>query len=67
MAKRRSSRLVSVRPAASALRPRPVVRNLLSPDEYSELDVTKLARHILDFSLSSIGRPAWSERKGAVR
>jgi len=45
----------------------PVVRNLLSPDEYSELDVTKLARHILDFSLSSIGRPARSERKGAVR
>jgi AcrR family transcriptional regulator len=45
----------------------PVVRNLLTPDEYSELDVTKLAKHILDFSLSSIGRVARSGRKGAVR
>jgi AcrR family transcriptional regulator len=45
----------------------PVVRNLLTSNEYSELDVTKLARHILDFSLSSIGRPARGERKGAVR
>jgi TetR/AcrR family transcriptional regulator, regulator of cefoperazone and chloramphenicol sensitivity len=45
----------------------PVVRNLLTSNEYSELDVTKLAKHILDFSISSIGRPAQSERKGAVR
>jgi AcrR family transcriptional regulator len=45
----------------------PVVRNLLSSEEYSELDVAKLAQHILDFSLSSIGRSASSERKGAVR
>ena len=45
----------------------PVVRNLLTPDEYSELDVTKLAKHVLDFSLSSIGRVARSGRKGAVR
>jgi CRP-like cAMP-binding protein len=41
MAKRRSSRLVSVRPAASALRPRPVVRNLLlaslPPEEQDRL------------------------------
>jgi AcrR family transcriptional regulator len=45
----------------------PVVRNLLTSKEYSELDVAKLAQHILDFSLSSIGRPARGERKGAVR
>jgi AcrR family transcriptional regulator len=45
----------------------PVVRNLLSSEEYSELDVAKLAQHILDFSLSPIGRPARGERKGAVR
>jgi len=45
----------------------PVVRNLLTPAEYSELDVTKLAKHVLDFSLSSIGRVARSGRKGAVR
>ena len=45
----------------------PVIRNLLTSSEYSELDVAKLAQHILDFSLSSIGRPARGERKGAVR
>jgi TetR/AcrR family transcriptional regulator, regulator of cefoperazone and chloramphenicol sensitivity len=45
----------------------PVVRNLLSSEEYSELNVAKLAQHILDFSLTSIGRPARGERKGAVR
>src|SRR3954471_11295032 len=45
----------------------PVVRNLLSSEEYSELDVAKLAQHISDFSLSSVGRPARTERKGAVR
>ena len=45
----------------------PVVRNLLTSKEYSELDVAKLAQHILDFSLESNGRPARGERKGAVR
>jgi hypothetical protein len=45
----------------------PVVRNLLSAEDYSELDVAKLAQHILDFSLSSIGRPVRNQRKGAVR
>jgi AcrR family transcriptional regulator len=45
----------------------PVVRNLLSSEEYSELNVAKLAQHILDFSLSSIGRATRGERKGAVR
>ena len=32
----------------------PVVRNLLSADEYSSCDVEKLADHIVKFSLSSI-------------
>jgi TetR/AcrR family transcriptional regulator, regulator of cefoperazone and chloramphenicol sensitivity len=45
----------------------PVVRNLLTSEEYSKLDVAKLAQHISDFSLSSIGRPAQSERQGAAR
>ena len=45
----------------------PVVRNLLTSKEYSELDVAKLAQHILDFSLSSIGQPARDQRRGAVR
>jgi AcrR family transcriptional regulator len=45
----------------------PVIRNLLTSDEYSELEVAKLARHILDFSLSSVGRPVRGERKGVVR
>jgi AcrR family transcriptional regulator len=45
----------------------PVVRNLLNSKEYSELDVAKLAQHILEFSLASIGRPAHGERKGAMR
>jgi AcrR family transcriptional regulator len=45
----------------------PVIRNLLNSKEYSELDIQKLAQHILDFSLASIGRPARGERKGAVR
>jgi len=45
----------------------PVVRNLLTSKEYSELDVAKLAQHILDFSLASLGRSTPSKRKGAVR
>src|SRR3954453_19411412 len=45
----------------------PVVRNLLSSKEYSELDVAKLAQHILDFSLASIERPTRGQRKGVVR
>jgi TetR/AcrR family transcriptional regulator, regulator of cefoperazone and chloramphenicol sensitivity len=44
----------------------PVIRNLLTSSDYSELDVAKLAEHILDFSLASIGRIARNERKGAV-
>jgi TetR/AcrR family transcriptional regulator, regulator of cefoperazone and chloramphenicol sensitivity len=45
----------------------PVVRNLLTAEQYSELDVSMIAQHILDFSLASIGRPVKRERKGAVR
>src|SRR4051794_39602937 len=42
----------------------PVIRNLLTSKEYSELDIAKLAEHILDFSLASIERSARNERKG---
>ena len=45
----------------------PVIRNLLTSKEYSELDIAKLAQHISDFSLASIGRPVRHEQKGAVR
>jgi TetR/AcrR family transcriptional regulator, regulator of cefoperazone and chloramphenicol sensitivity len=45
----------------------PVIRNLLTSKEYSELDIEKLAQHILDFSLSSIGQAVREQRKGAVR
>jgi len=44
----------------------PVVRNLLTAVEYSELDVAKLTQHILDFSLSSVSRPG-RKRNGALR
>jgi AcrR family transcriptional regulator len=45
----------------------PVIRNLLTAKEYSELDIAKVAEHILQFSLSSIGQTARRKRKGAVR
>jgi AcrR family transcriptional regulator len=45
----------------------PVIRNLLTDKQYSELDIAKIAEHILQFSLSSIERTARRERKGAVR
>lgn len=45
----------------------PVIRNLLTSKDYSELDIEKLAQHILDFSLSSIGRPVREQRKGVMR
>src|SRR5215212_3963850 len=44
----------------------PVVRNLLTSDEYTELDVAKLAQHIAEFSLSSVGCTAQSNRHGAA-
>lgn len=45
----------------------PVIRNLLSSDEYSALDIGRLARHISDFSLTSIKGKASSALKGAMR
>jgi AcrR family transcriptional regulator len=42
----------------------PVVRNLLSAEEYDGLDVEKLAQHITPFSLSALGRQP--PRAGAV-
>jgi AcrR family transcriptional regulator len=45
----------------------PVVRNLLTTEEYSELDVTKLAQHVSGFSLASIDRQARRASKGAAR
>jgi hypothetical protein len=38
----------------------PVIRNLLGPGQYDNLDIEKLANHICDFSLSALkqrGRP----------
>src|SRR3954454_24323763 len=45
----------------------PVVRNLLTAEEYAELDVPMLAKHVLDFSLASIDPDAPRESKGAAR
>jgi AcrR family transcriptional regulator len=43
----------------------PVVRNLLSADEYNDLHVDKLAAHIASFSLAALRRRA--TRAGAAR
>ena len=45
----------------------PVVRNLLTDEQYSELDVATLAQHVWSFSLASLGRSVPKNRKGAVR
>ena len=45
----------------------PVVRNLLTEEQYSELDVATLAQHVWSFSLASLGRSVPKNRKGAVR
>jgi AcrR family transcriptional regulator len=44
----------------------PVIRNLLSDEDYSSLDVQRLAQHIAEFSLKSIGQPMQREREGAM-
>jgi AcrR family transcriptional regulator len=44
----------------------PVIRNLLAADEYAELEIDRLARHIADFSLEAIGIRAGRKRKGAA-
>jgi len=45
----------------------PVIRNLLSVEDYSALHVDKLAGHIAGFSLEAIHRNAQAEREGAAR
>jgi TetR/AcrR family transcriptional regulator, regulator of cefoperazone and chloramphenicol sensitivity len=45
----------------------PVIRNLLSADEYAAQDVNKLARHITRFSLAALERKPSPRAKGAVR
>ncbi len=45
----------------------PVVRNLLSDEQYSELSVSTLAQHVFDFSLNSINQATRGARKGAGR
>jgi AcrR family transcriptional regulator len=45
----------------------PVIRNLLSAEEYAAVDIERLARHITDFSLRSIGQASRAPRTGAAR
>jgi hypothetical protein len=45
----------------------PVIRNLLSDESYSALDIETLAQHVTQFSLKSIERQARENRKGAIR
>lgn len=45
----------------------PVIRNLLSADDYVAFDINRLARHITDFSLASIKGRTRALREGALR
>ena len=45
----------------------PVVRNLLSEEEYAALEIDKLAEHITEFSLATIKQRARAARSGAKR
>jgi hypothetical protein len=45
----------------------PVIRNLLSGDEYESLDLDLLSNHITDFSLAGIKRLSRAPRQGAAR
>jgi len=45
----------------------PVVRNLLSAEEYDELDVERLAQHITQFSTAAIKRRTAGKIQGASR
>jgi AcrR family transcriptional regulator len=45
----------------------PVIRNLLSAEDYSSLDIDKLAEHITEFSLQTIRERARSSGTGAKR
>jgi TetR/AcrR family transcriptional regulator, regulator of cefoperazone and chloramphenicol sensitivity len=45
----------------------PVVRNLLSAEDYASLDVETLAQHITEFSLASINPRFRHKREGAMQ
>ncbi|HEY3395177.1 MAG TPA: CerR family C-terminal domain-containing protein [Lacipirellulaceae bacterium] len=45
----------------------PVIRNLLSEEEYAALEIDRLADHITQFSLQAIKQRARSSRAGAKR
>lgn len=45
----------------------PVIRNLLSPEQYSAFDIARLAEHITNFTLASLELQVPRKRKGAVR
>jgi AcrR family transcriptional regulator len=45
----------------------PVIRNLLGPEEYNNLDIEKLANHVGEFSLSAIKQRSSLKRAGAAR
>jgi hypothetical protein len=44
----------------------PVIRNLLTGEEYTALDIEKLAKHITNFSLCSIDQADATTRAGAT-
>jgi hypothetical protein len=44
----------------------PVIRNLLASDEYTALEVDKLAEHITNFSLSAIRGQQQRQREGTM-
>jgi TetR/AcrR family transcriptional regulator, regulator of cefoperazone and chloramphenicol sensitivity len=45
----------------------PVIRNLLSAEDYASFDIQRLAQHITSFSLASIQQRSSAARKGAMR
>lgn len=45
----------------------PVIRNLISADEYTSLDIDRLAKHITNFTLASIEQLSHGKFKGADR
>ncbi|HVT30690.1 MAG TPA: CerR family C-terminal domain-containing protein [Lacipirellulaceae bacterium] len=45
----------------------PVIRNLLTTEDYTSLDVQRLAEHITEFSLKSVRHMAQHEREEALR
>ncbi|HEX5470783.1 MAG TPA: CerR family C-terminal domain-containing protein [Lacipirellulaceae bacterium] len=45
----------------------PVIRNLVTTEDYATLDVQRLAQHITDFSLKSIHQTPQHEREGVAQ